>query len=73
MDRPSEWYTIYMDIAALSMGLAQAEVADQVGTRILANSLDLARERGEDVVALISSAAMPPLEEGSGGLVDSYA
>jgi c-di-AMP phosphodiesterase-like protein len=61
-----------MDIAALSMGLSQAELADQVGTRVLANSLDLAKDRGEDMVALISSATVPPLEEGSGGLVDSY-
>lgn len=47
-----------MDIPALSMALSQIETLGDVGTAVLSNSLDAAREQGSAMVEMIDSAAM---------------
>ena len=47
-----------MDIPALSMALSQIETLGDVGTAVLSNSLDAAREQGSAMAEMIDSAAM---------------
>lgn len=47
-----------MDIAALSMAMAQSNTMDAVGTAMLKNALDLQENVGDEVVEMIDSAAM---------------
>ena len=47
-----------MDIASLSMGLSQSQTLTDVGTAMLAKSLDMAEMTGSAVAELIDSAAM---------------
>ena len=47
-----------MDIPALSMALAQTKTLGDVGTEVLGKSLDLAREQGAEMAAMIDSAGM---------------
>ncbi len=47
-----------MDIAALSMGIAQTNLLRDVGTAVLAQSLDQATSMGDTMTQLLDSAAM---------------
>ena len=47
-----------MDIAALSMAMAQQKTMDDVGTAMLAKALDMQEDVGAEVVEMIDSAAM---------------
>ncbi len=47
-----------MDIAALSMAMAQKKTMDEVGTAMLRNALDMQEDVGAEVVEMIDSAAM---------------
>lgn len=44
-----------MDIAALSMGLSQTRVLNEVGTAVLAKSLDTMESSGEQMVDMMKS------------------
>ncbi len=47
-----------MDIAGLSMGMAQSRLMNNVGVAVLAKSLDTAQSTGAMLTDLIDSAAM---------------
>lgn len=47
-----------MDIAEVSMALANASVLSQVGTAVLDKSLDASRELGAGMVQILDAAAM---------------
>lgn len=47
-----------MDIAALSMALAQTKLQNDVGTAMLAKSLDMSDTLGDNMAAMLDSAAM---------------
>ncbi len=47
-----------MDIAALSMGLAQTSLLNDVGTAVLSNTLEQARSTGSDIVEMLDASAM---------------
>lgn len=47
-----------MDIAGLSMGLSQAQVVTDVGTAILAKSLDMMETAGDGMVAMMERSMM---------------
>lgn len=47
-----------MDIAGLSMGMAQSRLMNDVGVAVLAKSLDTAQSTGVMLTDLIDSAAM---------------
>ena len=47
-----------MNIAALSMAMAQQKTMDDVGTAMLAKALDMQEDVGAEVVEMIDSAAM---------------
>jgi hypothetical protein len=47
-----------MDIASLSMNLAQSNLMSNVGTKMLAKSIDQAKINGNNVEELIDASAM---------------
>ena len=47
-----------MDIAEVSMALANASVLSQVGTAVLDKALDASRELGAGIVQIMDAAAM---------------
>lgn len=47
-----------MDIPGLSMSMAAIKLNTAVGTQVLANSLDMNKELGANLVNMIDSAAM---------------
>lgn len=47
-----------MDIPALSMAMAQVQLQTDVGTAILAKSLDMSDTMGDSMAAMLDSAAM---------------
>lgn len=47
-----------MDIAGLSMNIAQTNILNDVGTAMLAKSLDMAETMSASVTELLDSAAM---------------
>ena len=47
-----------MDIAEVSMALANASVLSQVGTAVLDKALDASRDRGAGMVLILDAAAM---------------
>ncbi len=47
-----------MDIAGLSMQLSANRIQSQVGTKVLAQTLDLNEQMGQGIVSMIDSAAM---------------
>nr|WP_300912895.1 YjfB family protein [uncultured Acetatifactor sp.] len=47
-----------MDIAEVSMALANASVLSQVGTAVLGKALDASRELGAGMVQILDAAAM---------------
>ena len=47
-----------MDIAALSMAMAQQKTMDEVGTAMLRNAIDMQEDVGAEVVEMIDSASM---------------
>ena len=46
-----------MDIPALSMGLAQSKVMDQVGTAVLSMALDTVEQQGNKLLELMGASA----------------
>ena len=49
---------ISMDIAALSMGISQADVINNVETAVLAKSLDTMKETGAGLIDMMDRSAM---------------
>jgi len=49
-----------MDIAGLSMNMAQSNIANSVSTAMLSKTLDSAEANGQSVVNMIESAKIPP-------------
>ena len=47
-----------MDIAALSMGISQADVINNVETAVLAKSLDTMKESGAVLIDMMNRSAM---------------
>ena len=47
-----------MDIAALSMGISQADVINNVETAVLAKSLDTLKESGAGLIDMMNRSAM---------------
>lgn len=47
-----------MDIAALSMGISQADVINNVETAVLAKSLDTMKENGAGLIDMMNRSAM---------------
>ena len=47
-----------MDIAALSMGISQADVINNVETAVLAKSLDTMKESGAGLIDMMNRSAM---------------
>jgi hypothetical protein len=62
-----------MDIQAVSMGMAQNRLFEQVGVNLLARSLGNAKEQGQELLKLMASASSAPLAEGAGANVDVFA
>lgn len=48
----------FMDITGLSMGLSQAKATTEIGTAVLAKSLDMMETLGAGVINLIEGSAM---------------
>ena len=62
-----------MDIASLSMGLAQSKLITDVGTAMLGKSFDQAKQVGETITELVDSAAMErSVNPSIGGNIDLY-
>ena len=60
-----------MDIAALSMAMSQNKIMESVGVAVLANALDTQENVGDEVVAMIDSAAMErSVNPAIGGAID---
>ncbi len=47
-----------MDIAGVSMALAQNKVQNDVGVALLSNALDVQKEQGSELVDMIDKSAM---------------
>lgn len=62
-----------MDIAKLSTDLANQSLMDQVGTAVLAKSMDRAKIDAEGLALLMNSASLAPLPAASGKNVDLLA
>lgn len=63
-----------MDIAGISMGLSMTKSLNDVGTALLAKSLDQAQVNGEKMVEMLDSAAMErSVNPNVGGHIDFYA
>ena len=50
-----------MDIAALSMGISQADVINNVETAVLAKSLDTMKESGAGLIDMMERSVNPEL------------
>lgn len=50
-----------MDIAALSIGLSQAKLAQDAGTAVMKVALDTATEQSKDLSKLMEQATIPHL------------
>ena len=50
-----------MDIPALSMAMSQWKIGNQVGTAMLAKSLDTAEVLGDDMVKMMENSVTPEL------------
>ena len=61
-----------MDIAALSMGLSQTRVLNEVGTAVLAKSLDTMESSGEQTVDLMKSSMELSVNPAIGANIDVY-
>lgn len=60
-----------MDIAALSMAMAQNKIMDSVGVAMLSKALDTQEMAGNEVVQMIDSAAMErSINPAIGGNID---
>ncbi len=63
-----------MDIAGVSMAMAQIETQTKVGTAVLSKAMDLNETMGDGIVAMIDSAGMErSVNPAVGGNVDVYA
>ena len=63
-----------MDIARLSMGMAQTNTLNDVGTALLAKSLDQAKVTGDKMAEMLDAAAMErSVNPNVGGNIDLYA
>ena len=47
-----------MDIAALSMNMAQSNVMQAVGAKMLSNAMDMADVAGDAITSMMNSSAM---------------
>lgn len=47
-----------MDIAALSMAMAQQNISQSVGVAMLDKTLDVAKAESSDIISMIDSAAL---------------
>ncbi len=61
-----------MDIAALSMGLSQTRVLNEVGTAVLAKSLDTMESSGEQMVDMMKSSMELSVNPAIGANIDDY-
>ncbi|MCI9201264.1 MAG: putative motility protein [Lachnospiraceae bacterium] len=61
-----------MDIAALSMGLSQTRVLNEVGTAVLAKSLDTMESSGEQMVDMMKSSMELSVNPAIGANIDVY-
>ena len=61
-----------MDIAALSMGLSQTRVLNEVGTAVLAKSLDTMDSSGEQMVDMMKSSMELSVNPAIGANIDVY-
>ena len=61
-----------MDIAALSMGLSQTRVLNEVGTAVLAKSLDTMESSGEQMVDMMKSSMELYVNPAIGANIDVY-
>lgn len=61
-----------MDIAALSMGLSQTRVLNEVGTAVLAKSLDTMESSGEQMVDMMKSSMELSVNPAIGVNIDVY-
>ena len=61
-----------MDIAALSMGLSQTRVLNEVGTAVLAKSLDTMESSGEQMVDMMKSSMELSVNPAIGANIDAY-
>ncbi|HAG68541.1 MAG TPA: putative motility protein [Lachnospiraceae bacterium] len=50
-----------MDIPALSMAMAQWNIGNEVGTAMLAKSIDTAESMGDDMVKMMERSVTPEL------------
>ena len=65
-----------MDIASLSMGLANSRTLSDVGTAVLSKTLDMSREQGAAVTEMLASAgpSRSAMEQSvGGGMTTPYA
>ena len=63
-----------MDIAGVSMAMAQIETQTKVGTAVLSNAMDLNETMGDGIVAMIDSAGMErSVNPAVGANIDVYA
>ena len=63
-----------MDIASVSMALAQINTQNDVGTAVLSKALDMQAVEGKQVVNMIDKASMErSVNPAVGGNVDVYA
>lgn len=59
-----------MDIESLATEYARESTIEQARVAVLSKSLDRQRTDAEGLARLMASAALPPLPEGAGSLVD---
>lgn len=60
-----------MDVGMLSMGLAMRNTHQAVGTAMLKNSMDLMKQNGNAIAAMMQTAPAPALNPpGVGGTID---
>lgn len=60
-----------MDIAALSMALAQSQLQTDVGTAMLSKSLDMTDTMGDNMAAMLDASAMEQsVTPNLGGTID---
>lgn len=63
-----------MDIAGVSMAMAQIETQTKVGTAVLSKAMDLNETMGDGIVAMIDRAGMEQsVNPAVGGNIDLYA
>lgn len=63
-----------MDIAEVSMALAQTQTSSAIGTAVLSNAIDMGKVAGDGIVKMIDKAGMErSVNPAVGGNIDVYA